>query len=205
MLDGIKSNGWHVKQGNNISSSGKLYVLFNQQQPYVDQFSQGRDMGWLSQTFAIPEAMSNFLGMLQQGLGKEGQGKNLDLSLAVLQAFSGALWGTGFCTPKAASRETGAQAREPLDVTARQQKWTPELQQAGDTWPRHSWWHSWWQGHRVAMASLVGGMGKPALKKLLFFGTLPGIPLSRAEKVQLLQGGSRWRSAARNCRLCYFV
>lgn len=86
MLDGIKSNGWHVKQGNNISSSGKLYVLFNQQ-----QFSQGRDMGWLSQTFAIPEAMSNFLGMLQQGLGKEGQGKNLDLSLAVLQAFPGAL------------------------------------------------------------------------------------------------------------------
>lgn len=91
MLDGIKSNGWHVKQGNNISSSGKLYVLFNQQQPYVDQFSQGRDMGWLSQTFAIPEAMPNFLGMLQQGLGKEGQGKNLDLSLAALQAFPGAL------------------------------------------------------------------------------------------------------------------
>lgn len=67
MLDGIKSNGWHVKQGNNISSSGKLSVLFNQQQPYVHQFfSQGRAMGWLSQTFGIPEIMSHFLGVLQQ-------------------------------------------------------------------------------------------------------------------------------------------
>lgn len=178
MPDGIKSYGWHVKQGNNISSSGKLYVLFIQQQPYVHQFfSQGRDMGWVSQTFAMPETMSNFLGMLQQDLGKEGQGKNLDLSLAVLQAFPGALWGTGFCMPKAASSETGAQAKEPLDVTARQQKWTLEPQQAGDTRSRHSWWHSWWQGHRVAMASLVGGIGKPALKKLLCFGTAWHPPL----------------------------
>lgn len=67
MLDGIKSNGWHVKQGNIISSSGKLYVLFNQHQPSTDQFfSQGRDMGWLSQTFGFPKTMSKFLGVLQQ-------------------------------------------------------------------------------------------------------------------------------------------
>lgn len=66
MLDGIKSNGWHIKQGNNISSSEKLYTLFNQHKPHVDQFvPQGRDMVWLPQTSGIPEKISNFLKVPQ--------------------------------------------------------------------------------------------------------------------------------------------
>lgn len=98
MLDGIKSNGWHAKQGNNISSSGKLYVLFNLHQPYVDQFfSWERDMAWLSQTFlASQKQFQIFLKCYNKdpshgGLGKEGQGKDLDLSLAILQPFPGTL------------------------------------------------------------------------------------------------------------------
>jgi len=67
MLDGIGSNVWLIKQGNNISLSGKLRVLFSQHQPYVDQFvSRGRDMCWLLQISGIPEAISNFLEVLQQ-------------------------------------------------------------------------------------------------------------------------------------------
>lgn len=66
MLDGIESNVRHIKQGNNIFSSEKLYILFNQHKPHVDQFvSRGRDMGWLPQTFGIPETISNFLDVLQ--------------------------------------------------------------------------------------------------------------------------------------------
>lgn len=104
--------------------------------------------------------------------------------------------------------ETGAQAKEPLDVTAIQQKWTPVSQRAGDIQTRHSWghnWrHSWWQAPRAALASLVEGIGKPALERLPCSSSAwaprsPGLKRCSYGRV-----GPGARSAARNCSVSYF-
>lgn len=101
--------------------------------------------------------------------------------------------------PRAASSEMGAQAREPLDVTARQQKWTPEPQQAGDTGPGTAGRDTGWQ------CQPVGGIGKPALKRLLCFGTAWASPSPGLKRCSNCRLGPGARSAARNCRLKYFV
>lgn len=44
-------------------------------------------MAWLPQTFGIPETIQNFLEVFvssHSGLGKEGDGRSLDLTLSVL-------------------------------------------------------------------------------------------------------------------------
>lgn len=72
-------------------------------------------------------------------------------------------------------------------------------QQAGDTQPRHSR-----QGHRGAVASLVGGTGKPALKRLLCFGTAWASASPGAEKVQLLQAGTRCKECSQKLQVKVF-
>lgn len=93
--------------------------------------------------------------------------------------------------PRAASSEMGAQAREPLDVTARQQKWTPEPQ--------------------AQPAGTQGGNGQPggghwetcSGEAAVFWDCL-GIPLPRAEKVQLLQAGTRYKECSQKFQISVF-
>lgn len=104
--------------------------------------------------------------------------------------------------------ETGAQAREPLDVTAMQQKWTPVPQWAGDTQSRHSWWHSWqhsWQqAPRVAPASLAEGIKKPALKRLVTSWSAWASHSPGLKRCSYHRAGLGARSIARNCSMRYF-
>lgn len=81
------------------------------------------------------------------------------------------------CCQQHVSSETTAQAREPLDVTAMQQKWAPEPQWAGDTWPRHSGWH--WPAWQTALENVLAKAGDLSI--------CLGIPRPGAEKAQLPQ------------------
>lgn len=207
MLDGIKSNGWHVKQGNNISSSGKLYVLFNQHQPYVDQFfSQGRDRGWLSQTFVVPEIMSNFLGVFQQRpfprwLREGGAREGLGFKPCSTSALPRSFVRKRFLRAKSCEQWDGSsgqgasrchcQAAE-MDPEPHSRLGTPGPGTAGrDT---EGQWPAWW-----------GALGNLLWRGCCALG-LPGHPppqgLKRCSSCRLGPGA---RSAARNCRLRYFV
>lgn len=206
MLDGIKSNAWHIKQGNNISSSGKLYVLFNQHQPYVDQFlSQGRDMGWLSQTFGVPETTSNFLGVLQERsfpwwLREGGTREGLEFKSCCNSAFPRGFVRNRLLPAKSCEQWGGSSGQGASRCHC----------QAAEMDPRATagWGHP---AQAQVAAGTQGGNGQPggghwescSAETAELWDCL-SIPLPRDEKVQLLQGGNRSKECSQKLQVKVF-